>query len=186
MKEVKNVLRIFREAKTAIEAGDSLEVKKLSGQTIHTAAISQDGDNVIVAVLIYSLAKIIEREHYREMRGWKKFYADLLKGLDCAIGALEKGKIEEYRDCVGGIRDAMNHISGDLRDYIRDVFRKAKVNKAFKIYEHGLSSGQTAKLLDVSLWELSGYIGQSSISEAKVSMSMPVKERLKIVEGMFK
>ncbi len=185
MKEIDNVLRIFKEARQAIEKGDALGIKRLSDQTIHTAAISQDGDNVVVAVLIYSLSKIIEREHYREMPGWKEFYGGLLKELDYAIGALEKADIKNYRIYVGRIRNAVNAISGDLREYIKDVFRKAKVNKAFKIYEHGLSSEQTAKLLDVSLWELSGYIGQSSISEAKVSMSMPVKKRLKIAEDIF-
>ncbi|MDH3353428.1 MAG: hypothetical protein OEL87_03195, partial [Nanoarchaeota archaeon] len=64
-------------------------------------------------------------------------------------------------------------------------FRKAEINKAFKLYEHGLSSEQTAELLGVSLWDLASYIGQSHISEAKIAISMPIAKRIKIAEDIF-
>ena len=69
--------------------------------------------------------------------------------------------------------------------FIKDIFRKAEINKAFCLYEHGLSVQKTAKLLGVSLWDLSSYIGQSRISEAKISVSLPVRERIKYVEEFF-
>ena len=59
MKEVDNVIRILKETLNAIDRKDSSQIKNLSDQTIHTAAISQDHDNVIVAVLVYSIGKII-------------------------------------------------------------------------------------------------------------------------------
>ncbi len=186
MEEEDNVLRILKEARQAISENDSYKIKQLSNQTIHTATISQDPDNVIVAVLVYSLAKIVERKHYRAMPGWKKFYSEFLKYWDASIEHLEKGELEKYRDDVGKIRNVMNRISSNLGQYIRDVFRKAKINKAFKLYEHGLSEEQTAHLLGVSLWDLAGYIGQSSISEAKVSESLPEVKRIKFTEEMFK
>jgi len=185
MKEENNVLRILKEARKAISEDDASTIKKLSDQTIHTATISQDSDNIIIAVLVYSLAKIVEREHYREMPGWNKFYSEFLKNWDLAISHLEKKELEEYRDDVGKIRNAMNKISSNLGEYISDVFRKAKINKAFKIYEHGLSEEKTAHLLGISLWDLAGYIGQSTISEAKVNESLPVKKRIKIAEEIF-
>jgi len=185
MKEEENVLRILKEARKAINENNPSEIKKLSDQTIHTATISQDPDNIIVAVLVYSLAKIVEREHYKEMPGWDNFYSEFLKYLDSAILHLEKNDIDKYRNDVGKIRNVMNKISSNLGEYIRDVFRKAKINKAFKIYEHGLSEEKTAHLLGVSLWDLAGYIGQSTVSEAKVNESMPVKNRIKIAEEIF-
>jgi len=185
MKEADNILRIFREAQQAISENDSYKIKQLSNQTIHSATISQDPDNIIVAVLVYSISKIIERENYRQMPGWGDFYLALLKNLSLAVKQLEQDKISDFRETMGRIRNSLDRISGNLKDYIRDVFYKAEINKAFKIYEHGLSSEQTAKLLGVSLWDLSSYIGQSSISEAKVSESMPIKTRIKITEEIF-
>jgi len=68
-------------------------------------------------------------------------------------------------------RNSINFISGNLSNYIKDIFEKARINKAFKLYEHGLSSQQTAELLGISSWDLASYIGQSSISESKHAIS---------------
>ncbi|MCK5449614.1 hypothetical protein KAI32_02010 [Candidatus Pacearchaeota archaeon] len=185
MKEVGNVLRILRETKKFMEEGNFHEIKDLSSQTIHSATISQDADNIIVAVLVYSLSKILEREHYRDMEGWSEFYDAMTKNLDLAIQALEKNDVEKTRVYLGKIRNSLNKISGDLGQYIKDIFRKAEINKAFKLYEHGLSSEQTAKLLGVSLWDMASYIGQSHIGDSKIAISMPVAKRVKIAEDIF-
>lgn len=185
MKEVDNVLRILREAKKFFEEDQPNHLKSLSNQTINVAALSQDADNVIVAVLVYSLGKVMERSHYRKMEGWDKFYGDVLKNLGEAADKLSKNDIEGARVDLGEIRHSLNEIEGDLGVYIKDVFRKAEINKAFKLYEHGLSSSATAELLGVSLWDMASYIGQSHIGDAKVAISMPVRERVKIAEEFF-
>lgn len=186
MQEVDNVLRILKETKKAINEGDFYRIKFLSDQTIHTATVYQDPDNIIVAVLVYSISKIMSRENYKQMKGWDEFYSAVIKNLDVSISSLEKKDIEKFRESVGNIRELINKISGSLSEYIKDVFKKAEINKAFKIYEHGLSSEKTAELLGVSLWDLSSYIGQSTVSEARLNDSMPVKNRIKLAESFFK
>ena len=59
---------------------------------------------------------------------------------------------------MGKIRNSINEIEGDLSVYLRDILYKAGINKAFKLYEHGLSAEKTASLLGVSLWDFAGYI----------------------------
>ena len=186
MKEADNILRIFRETRVAIEKEDSYTIKKLSDQTIHTATISQDSDNIIVAVLVYSVAKIVEREHYRKMPGWKTFRDILLKNWDAATKFLEAGNIDKFRHHVGEIRHSLNKIDENLAIYIKLVFEKAQINKAFKIYEHGLSSQQVANLLGVSLWDLSSYIGQSRVHEEKLNVSLSERKRIKTANQFFK
>ncbi|RMD45984.1 hypothetical protein D6829_00660 [Candidatus Pacearchaeota archaeon] len=186
MKEKENILRILRKARADILENNPYELKSLSDQTIHSATISQDPDNIIVAVLVYALSKVFTRENYRRMDGWDEFYNSVVKNLEFAVKHLEKDEIDKVRVHLGRIRNSINKISGSLRIYISDVFRKAEINKAFKLYEHGLSSEKTARLLGISLWDLASYIGQSSISEAKIAVSMPVKERIKIVRDIFK
>ncbi len=186
MQEVDNVLRILEETKQAIQENDPYKIKRLSGQTIHTATTSQDADNIIVAVLVYAIAKMIERENYKKMTGWNEFYKNLLINLDYVIKSLQQNKIQGFRIGFGKIRNSINKISGDLRNYMQDVFRKAEINKAFRLYEQGLSAEQTAELLGISLWDLATYIGQSSISEAKETRGLSVKQRIKITEDFFK
>lgn len=185
MKEVDNVFRILTEAKRYLVEDRPFELKSLSNQTIHTATVSQDMDNIIVAVLVYSLSKVLERDQYRQMEGFDEFYSTVVKNLDSAISSLQKNDVDSCRTALGKIRNSLNKIDGDFSRYIRDVFSKAELNKAFKLYEHGLSTEKTAELLGVSLWELSSYIGQSTVSEAKIAISMPVKERMKIAEDFF-
>jgi len=186
MEEVGNILRILRETKNFVEKDSSRDLKILSNQTIHSATISQDPDNVIVAVLVYALGKVLERDNYQLMEGWKPFYEAVLKNLTLAIKSLEKNDTESCRVYLGKIRNSLNAFSTNLNDYIKDVFRRAEVNKAFKIYEHGLSSEKTAKILGVSLWDLASYIGRSHISDSKIAVSMPIKKRIKIAEDFFR
>jgi hypothetical protein len=185
MEEVENVLRILKSAKNLVEEDRAHDLKTLSNQTIHSATIAQDPDNIVVAVLVYSLGKVMERDHYRDMEGWTEFYDAVTKNLDLAIKALGKKDVKKCRVYLGSIRNSLNEIEGDLSNYIKDVFKKAEINKAFKLYEHGLSSEQTAELLGVSLWSMASYIGQSHIGDAKVAISMPVKQRVKIAEEFF-
>ncbi len=186
MQEKENIIRILKETLIAVRKGNSLKLKSLSEQTNHSATIYQDPDNVIIAVFVYAIGKLVERENYRKMEGWEFFVDSLTKNLKRAIKSLESDNIEEFRNCLGQIRNSINKIEGNLRDYINDVFYKAGVNKAFKFYEHGLSSQRTAELLGVSLWDLSSYIGQSNIAEAKVSESLSVNDRIRAMEEFLK
>jgi len=186
MKEAQNILRILKETKVAVELNNPKELLILSNQTIHSATVSQDPDNLIVAVLVYSIGKVLQREHYKELEGWITFYRSLTKNLSLAITSLEKDNLKNCRVYLGRIRNSLNNIDGDLRIYIKDIFKKAEINKAFKLYEHGISSEQTAEVLGINLWDLASYIGQSSISNAKIAISIPVEKRIKIAEDIFR
>lgn len=186
LQEAENILRIMKEAREALEQKDSYKLKTLSDQTLHTATVYQDADSIVVAVLTYSIAKIVERESYRKMEGWDIFYSALIKNLDAAILNLETGDYDKFMVYLGKVRNSINKIEGDLSNYIRDIFYKAQVNKAFKLYEHGLSAEQTASVLGVSLWDLATYIGQTTISESHLNEAIPVKERIKLAETFFK
>ena len=185
MEEIENVLSIFKGVRTALENNDTYKIKTLSGQVIHTATISQDPDNILVSVLVYAIGKILERDYYKQMGGWDNFHKLFIKKWDEAIVALKSKNIEKFRLVVGEIRDSLNSVDVKLAEYVGDIFRKAEINKSFKLYEHGLSAEQTAKLLGVSLWDLASYIGQSTISESSISESLPVKTRIKYAEEIF-
>lgn len=179
MEEVDNLIILLTEAKEAVISNDSHKLKVLSDQTIHSATIYQDPDSLMVAVIVYSLGKITEREGYKLMSGWENFYKSFVQNIDLAIKALEKRDEKKLVDCLGAIRNSINNIEGNLSNYIRDVFYKAEINKAFKLYEHGLSAEKTADLLGVSLWDLAGYIGQSTVSESHLNEAIPAKDRIK-------
>jgi len=185
MQEVDNVLRIFEEAKIAIDKNDAIELKELSNQTINTASRTQDPDNIATAVVIYSIGKVLEREQYRKMKGWALFYKTIKNAIEKSIVALKKNDEKGFKFNLGLIRNAINRLSGNLKKYIQDVFHKASINKASKIYEHGISMEKTAKLLGITMFELSSYAGQTDVSDVLENKTLSVKPRIKLAEEMF-
>ena len=186
MQESQNILRIFKEAKDAIEKNDFIKLKELSNQTINTASRTQDSDNITTAVIIYSLGKIMSRKHYRTYPNWNKFYKILILSIDNSILNLEKNNEEGFRKNLELIRTSIEKLSGKLKKYISDVFIKAKINKASRIYEHGISMEKTAKLLGITMFDLASYAGQKEISETPEKKTFGVKSRIKCAMDMFK
>ena len=186
MQEADNVLRILRETLVALEKNDSFELRDLSNQTVNTSALTQDSDNIAVAVLVYSLSKIIERQDYKQLPGWSSFYKKTILYLNKSIVDIEGKKYEKFREDFKAIRGSIDNLSGKLKKYIKEVLRTAEISKASRLYEHGISMEQTANLLGISLYELADYAGKTGISDVPEGRTMNTKERIKIAMEMFK
>jgi len=186
MQEKENILRILEETKRAIKEEDVLNLKDLSNQTNNTASRTQDPDNILIAVLVYSLSKIIERKEYQTYSGWDSFYQTIISSINNSIISIKKKDDAKFKENLESIRNAINKLSGNLKKYIQDVFRKASINKASKIYEHGISMEKTASLLGVTMFELASYAGQTNISDVRESKTMSVKSRIKLAEEFFR
>jgi len=185
MEERDNVLRILRETKTAIEKEDIVSLKELSNQTIHTASISQDTDNIAVAVIVYAISKILERKNFRDYKQYPVFYKTLKLCISRAIDALEKDQIDYFRNQLKCLRKDISGLTGNFKKHIQEVFKRAEINKASRIYEHGISMQQTARLLGISIWELAEYTGQTGISDVNLNITMPEKARIKQALKIF-
>ena len=185
MQERNNVLRIFEETKEAVSRGDAAKIKKLSNQTTNTASLTHDPDNIAVAVVVYSLSKIIEREDYRQLPGWNKFYTVYVNSIDKIIEDIKRKDDDSFRRDIETIRGAIGKLSGKLKDYIQDVFRAASINKASRIYEHGISMEKTAHLLGVTMFELAEYAGKGKHADVPETKTADVKSRIKLAMEMF-
>ena len=83
------------------------------------------------------------------------------------------------------VRQAINKLSGKLKIFIKDVFRRATINKASRIYEHGISMEKTASLLGITMFELAEYAGQTGIPDVPENKTLSVKTRIKLAMEMF-
>ena len=186
MQEKEHVLEVLEQAKKAIRDEDVIKLKELSNQTIHSSAIEQDPDNIAVAVILYSLSKIIERVRYREYKEWPKFQKTYEKSIENAIIALKRNDVEVYRDQISIIQESIEKLSGNLKKYVQEIFRKAQINKASRIYEHGISLEKTAKILGITLWELNSYVGNTGIADVNLAYTLDLKQRIKNAEDIFR
>jgi len=185
MEEREHVISVLEQAKIAAKKEDVILLRKLSDMTVHSASVYQDGDNILVAVILYALGKIIEKgkPYYKE--NYQRYIRSYLEIIDKSISYLKKEDYKNFRNQINFIINS-RELSGDLKRHLQGLFRKAKINKAGKVYEHGISMEKTAKLLGISLWELAEYSGQTGINEMKQGKTMNVRDRIKIAEEIFR
>lgn len=187
MQEKENILKILEGTKAAIQKSDTVTIKNLSNQTTNTAALTHDPDNIAIAVIVYSISKLLERQDYQKLSGWNEFYNAIFKCIDNVIISIKSNDEAKIKENLDHLRNSLIKVSGSLKKYIQDVFRKASINKASKLYEHGMSMEKTAKLLGITMFELAGYAGQKEeISEAPIVKGIDVPSRIKLAMDMFR
>ena len=171
-----DIIAVLRDVIKSLEKNDALSLSDLSNRIIHSASIFQDEYSISTAVIVFALSKIIQRENYIDVR-----ITALLKR---AIHHLQKQKINKYTKDIQKLMTNISKTDSKLNLYIQHVIDEAHVKKASKIYEHGISLGQTAYLLGISQWELMRYIGHTKIPETFIE-KVDIKERLNYVNKLF-
>lgn len=161
------------------EEKDILEIRGLSNRTIHDASIFQDEDSVAIAVLIYALAKIIQRTQeqvdYQKLSGIFAFAVDNLNG----------NRIDAYRQEIKNALSFISNIDAKIKIYIQEVINQAQIKKGSKIYEHGISLSRASYILGISQWELMRYIGKTRIIDRFEEESHLTKSRLDFARKLF-
>jgi predicted HTH domain antitoxin len=186
MEEKGHIINILKQTKIAIRNKDIIKLKDLSNQTIHSASINQDEVSITLAVILYSISKIIERTSYKNYPQFKECCLSIEFGINKALTFLEKDAEENFARELQNIIKELEKTGGNLKKHIENVFRKARINKASRLYEHGISLEKTSKLLGISIFELAEYSGNTGIPEVNLNITMPIKERIKLAEEIFK
>lgn len=183
--EPEHLKSVLKEAQKALSSYDSTKLNELSNQIIHNTACSQDSGHIAIVVLIYALSKIIERKDYNKVKNWDSFKKRFIGFLELSIQAVNDNNPQAFEKYISSARVAFSSISINLKPYIEEVLKKASLNKAGKIYEHGISLGQAANMLGISKWELSEYAGQTKSEDAKYNASLNVKKRAEMALEFF-
>jgi len=177
----KDILRVLSDAIDILRVEkerDVVDLRELSNHTVHNASIFQDEDSVSIAILIYSLSKVIERKE------GKLNYKSVLNLVSDAKKDLEQDRIDAYRKVIRKLFDFISSVDTKLKMYIEEVINQAEIKKGGKLYEHGISLGRAASILGISQWELMFYIGKTKMAD--ISGGVSVKQRLNYARGLFK
>ncbi len=179
-----HIIKVLRQASVALKKESALELKELSNQTIHCASCMQDSGSITIAVLNYALGKLLERNQHLRIKNWSALVKKITLYYEIAAKELEKDNVIGYEKNIIEARRSLTGIS-DLKQAIRDVLQKASINKASKIYEHGISLGQTANLLGVTQWELSEYSAQAGSADARFTHTIDIRKRAEMALEFF-
>jgi hypothetical protein len=185
MEEPSHIISVLQQTKSALKKEDAQKLKHLSNQHLHTATCNQDSESITTMIIIYALSKIIERKPSLERKNWEDFVRNFNSTLDLTIKSVKEKKPYLYQEKIKKLRSLIKTISPNINPYIKEIIKKSCLNKANKIYQHGISLEQTAKLLGVTQWELSGYTGSSNLYEAPKETAISTQKRIKIAVDFF-
>ncbi len=161
------------------EESDIYKLKELSNHTIHNASIFQDQDSISMAVIIYSVYKIVERYGLTS-----RIYEVVDAYLKRAKRLLDRDDIKGYRKAIHDTFKYISKIDKRLKTFIEEVIEKAKITKGSKVFEHGISLTKAASLLGISEWDLMRYIGKTNIMDVQLPAT-DVRRRLIFVRRLF-
>lgn len=177
-KDILVVLTELTEILKLKEESDIVQIKLLSNKVIHNASIFQDEDSISVAILIYSLSKIIERNQ-KDLD-----YGKALNMLNSCILYIKNNQDEMFRKSIKNIFNFIRTIDKKLKLYVHEVINQAQIKKGCKLCEHGISVARASEVLGISQWELMHYIGKTTLIE-RLSEPVNALHRLKIARSLF-
>lgn len=178
MEEAVHIVDVLTRARHSLEQEDTKQLRDLSDQTIHSASVYQHTDYILVAIIIYVLSKMVERKDKIKISNWQQFIKDINNLLALSISAIQRKKYSLFVRFLVKTKNYIENSSQDLRPMIQELLRKASINKASKIYEHGISLTKTTRLLGISPWELSEYIGEKENTAINLNKTLDVKSRV--------
>jgi hypothetical protein len=175
----KDLLQTLKEIKKAIDDKNPEALKELSDHTIHCSTIYQDKRAIYIAMIAYSLYKIIEKGDIQRKHGIElnEFISAMSENVGALVYFLEEKEIDKFDNSIKNILKEILDFDSSFGAYVKNVLDFAKAKKGVKIYEHGLSLSSVADMLGVSKWELMQHIGETRYHE-EIKSEITPRDRL--------
>jgi len=182
----KDVLLILEGVEDSFKRYNADEIMEWSNHIIHSASIHQEKYTSRVAIVVYSIGKIMARGKIRRypQGAWNSFETTVRNELVHAIRNLKKNDFKAFNSNILNLQKAVVALDKSFMVYADYVVDNAKLKKGAKIHEHGISIKRVAELFGVTEWELRSYAGKTQILDRDREKST-VSDRLKKVRGFF-
>lgn len=172
-----DIITVLENAIKSVHAGDLFALREESDHIIHCSAIYQRQESIQTAVVIYALAKILERG--------KTIDAKVIDAMEHAIAFMKVDNLKGFQQEIKSIFEMIAAVDDQLSRYMQHIVTEAQIKKGSRIYEHGISLGKTAEIFGLSQWELMKYVGKTRLSE-ETADTVPVKQRLVFARQLFR
>lgn len=159
------------------EQSDLEKLKELSDHTIKDVALYKNMDAISLAVLVYSVYKVLPCITDENLK-------NILAELKSAKKYLNESKFGRYNSSLETLFKIVKTCSSKLSVHLQDVLHAAKIKKGTTLLEHGLSASRTADLMGISKWELLDYTGQTNVMEVSEEI-VSAKKRVSLALDIF-
>ena len=176
----KDILNVIEGVIEAYNRYNPEDIMELSNHIIHSASIYQERYTSMVAIIVYSIGKIMAKGKITRypQEAWNLFDYTVKNGLKCLINALRNKDLKSFDKCIIKLQKAVMTLDESFMNYADYVIDHARLKKGSKVYEHGVSIKRVSELFGISEWELMNYTGKMRILERDEEKS-EVPERLR-------
>ncbi len=168
--------------KNAFKDRDSFKLREIANDAIKEAVLSGDKDLANIAILAYSLSKILSKLHFRKRSEWKKFTKETERALYGLVGRSKNGELAHVCDELIKLVEKIDKNAGN---YTRGIVYKARVKLASEAYALGLSLSSAADLTGADKYELARYVGATKVHDRPFVKTISVSERYKIMRSVL-
>jgi len=175
------IISALKETVELIKKDDFSGLKELSNKTIGDVSTIQEKHAVRVAVVVYALAKILQRTQ----DSGQSISINVSKRLERAAEYIELDDEEGFDKEMKNIFKQISIRDEKLLMYVQQVIEKANTVKGSKMYGSGISMGKAAQILGINQWDLMSFVGKTRIADAEEDIT-DIKKRLLFTKRLFK
>jgi len=161
----------------AFRANNLPDLKRLANDSIREAVLENKKELAEIAVIAYSLYKILSKDHFTRNRHWPTVSESIILALKKAIASINKGEQNAFNRYISNVEREIGVIDSRLSNFARTIYEKSRVKQASTAYALGLSLNQAAFLTNADRKTLQNYIGATRIHDEE-PIRMGIKQRL--------
>lgn len=174
----KDILRILTKVNNSIFKKDTSTLINTSNEINHNSSIFQDEDSISLAVVVYAISKLMERNKGKVFSNFPTLFKKAKSHLD-------RHEFEKYRNTIKEIIKKISDVDHKMKSYVIHIYNQSEIKKGSKIFSNGISLPRVAELLNISQWELKEYIGKTNIPDS-FGIDKNLKKRLEYSRGLFR
>ncbi len=153
------LLKAIDSLKESFAKENALDLRLLSNELIKKAALENSHELASIALVAYSLHKVMNKEHHIRSPKWKTRKKAILSCIEKAHNALKKNDSKAFHKSINSIAFELQRMDRFFGRYVQSIFDKARVKCAADAYFFGLSLSQAADLTHTDRKAVQEYIG---------------------------
>ncbi len=148
----------------ALRKNDAKRLRELSKELIYRAVEEYDKHLAELAIVAYTLSKLLSKTHIVSDPRWKQYKKVLLDAVE-----------KEYPpEKIVGI---LSRIDEEMGNFVRSTIEKARVKLASDAYATGMSVRAASELTGADPSDVADYIGKTKIHDEE-EITISLKDRV--------
>ncbi len=182
----KDINQVLQDAIKSIKSESYTDLHSISDHLVHSMTVYQEQTTLDCSIVIYSLSKIFEKEKYVHHEFMPDFKYRVIDSLKLASQSILKQDMQSYRQAMNQLKNIIKKFDQKMHLFEKPILEFARIQKASKLIEHGLSAGRVAEYVGIPEWELTRYVGHTAAPEISPAEPTSNKSRVELVKRLFK